>query len=67
MQTTTKIGHVTFVHDDEFKGDVEIRRGDVKASVPVAALRDFVAESVRFELTERVAKMKPSDLLRKIA
>lgn len=67
MQTTTKAGHVTFVHDDTFKGEVEITRNDVRVSIPMDALRKLVAESVRYELADHVAKMKPDALLRRIA
>jgi hypothetical protein len=67
MQVTRKVGAVTFEHHDEFKGEVTIRRGDASVSVPVEALRLLVAESVRFELAAHIAKMKPADLLRRIA
>ena len=67
MQTTMKAGHVTFVHDDQFKGEVEISRGSEKMSVPMEALRKLVAESIRFELADHVQKMKPDALLRRIA
>lgn len=67
MQTTTKSGAVTFTHDDFFRGDVTIARGEAQVVVPVEALRKLVAESVRIELTEHIAKMKPEQLLRRIA
>ena len=67
MQTTTKAGAVTFGHDDQFRGEVEIVRGESRVSVPMEALRKIVAESVRFELADHIAKMKPADLLRRIA
>jgi hypothetical protein len=67
MQVTNKVGHVVFVHDDQFKGDVEIRRGEASLTVPIEALRTLVAESVRHQLAEHVQKMKPTDLLRRIA
>jgi hypothetical protein len=67
MLTTTKVGAVIFTHDDQFKGEVEIVRGDARISVSVAALRQLVAESVRFELADHVSKMKPEQLLRRIA
>lgn len=67
MQTTTKVGHVTFTHSDEFKGEVEISRGDASMMVPIEALRLLVAESVRHQLADHVQKMKPDALLRRIA
>jgi len=67
MQTTLKAGHVTFEHDDAFKGEVTISRGDQVMSVPIEALRKLVAESVRYELADHIAKMKPEALLRRIA
>lgn len=67
MLTTTKAGHVTFTHDDQFKGDVEIVRGELRIAVPMEALRKLVAESIRFELADHVARMKPEALLRRIA
>lgn len=59
----TKIGHVTFEHHDEYRGDVEIRKGEAMVKVPIDALRTFVAEHVRLERIERIRKMKPADLL----
>lgn len=67
MLTSRKIGHATFHHDDEFKGEVTIEKGEVRLSVPMESLRALVAESVRHELAVHVAKMKPADLLRRIA
>lgn len=67
MQTTTKAGAVTFAHDDLFRGDVTIARGEAQVVVPMEALRKLVAESVRVELAEHIAKMKPEQLLRRIA
>jgi hypothetical protein len=67
MQTTTKAGHVTFTHDDQFKGEVTIERSGQAIAVPMDALRKIVAESVRFELADHVQKMKPDALLRRIA
>jgi hypothetical protein len=67
MRVTRKVGHVTFEHDDEFKGEVTITRGDASLAVPMVALRAIVAESVRHELTATIQKMQPVDLLRRIA
>lgn len=67
MQTTTKVGHVVFTHDDLFRGEVEIVRGDVRISVPMEALKKLVAEAVRVDLLDHVVKMKPENLLRRIA
>ncbi|KAF1003332.1 MAG: hypothetical protein GAK28_04771 [Luteibacter sp.] len=67
MMISRKIGHVTFHHDDEFKGEVIIEKGDVRLSVSMDAMRAIVAEGVRFDLASHVAKMKPADLLRRIA
>jgi len=67
MLTTTKAGHVTFVHSDEFKGEVEIQRGADKISVPMEALRKLVAESVRHELLMIIPTMKPDSLLKRLA
>lgn len=63
----TKIGHVIFDHHTEFRGEVEIRKGDNVVKVPMEALRALVAESVRYELAAHIQKMKPADLLRRIA
>ncbi len=62
MIISRKVGHATFHHDDEFKGEVTI---DV--SVSMESLRGLVAESIRYELANHIAKMKPADLLRRIA
>ena len=67
MLTTTKVGHVTFTHDDMFKGDIEIAKGNVRLTIPMEAIRKLAAESVRQELLDHVTKMKPEQLLRRIA
>lgn len=67
MIISRKVGHVTFHHDDEFKGEVTIEKGGERMSVSMDALRGLVAESVRYDLASHVSKMKPADLLRRIA
>ena len=62
-----KIGHVTFDHSPEFRGEVTITKGEVSVTVAIVDLRAFVAESVRFDLADHVQRMKPADLLRRIA
>lgn len=64
---TRKVGPVTFEHREDFSGDVKIRKGDAEVVVSLDSLRAVVAESVRYELAAHVAKMKPADLLRRIA
>jgi hypothetical protein len=39
MRVTRKVGHVTFEHDDEFKGEVTISRGDQTLAVPVQRMK----------------------------
>jgi hypothetical protein len=67
MLTQTKHGYVVFEHDDAFRGEVRIIKGDVSVKVSMDALRALVAESVRRDLAAHVAQMKPADLLRRIA
>ncbi|CAE6862680.1 hypothetical protein R75461_08072 [Paraburkholderia nemoris] len=67
MITQTKHGHVVFEHDDAFHGEVRIVKGELSVTVSIDALRALVAESVRYDLAARVARMKPADLLRRIA
>lgn len=66
MQTTLKHGHVTFVCDDEFKGDVFIARATGESlTVPMEALRRIVAESLRAEIIRAASVAKPEALLRR--
>jgi hypothetical protein len=67
MRVTTKVGHVSFLHDDLFRGEVEIVRGEQRISVPMEALKKLVAEAVRADLLDHVVRMKPEALLRRIA
>lgn len=67
MQSKFKSGHVEFEHGDDFKGEVTIKKGDVSVKVTVESLRLFVAESIRYDLAERVQAMKPAELLRRLA
>lgn len=62
-----KIGHVTFEYNDDFRGEVLITRGESSVSITVESLRLFIAEAVRYDLAAHIQKMKPSDLLRRIA
>jgi hypothetical protein len=62
-----KRGPVTVEHDEDFKKDVTITRGDVSIAVPMELLRVIVAEGVRRDLVAQVAAMKPVDLLRRLA
>lgn len=64
---TRKTRAVTFEHREDFSGDVKIKKGDVEVSVAMEDLRVLVAESVRYELAAHIQKMKPADLLRRIA
>lgn len=66
MHIKTKMGAVVFEHDDLYRGEVTITRGDVTVSVSMEALRRIVAESVRVDLADHIAKMKPEQLLRRI-
>jgi hypothetical protein len=67
MQTTTKVGHVCFVHNDEFTGEVEIHKGDQVVTVPMEAVCKLIAEKMRHELLLQVQKMKPETLLKRLA
>jgi len=62
-----KINHTTFEYHPEFKGEVQITKGDQSLKISMEELRAFVAESVRYELADHIQKMKPVDLLRRIA
>jgi hypothetical protein len=67
MQTTTKCGHVSFSHSDEYTGEVQIAKGDHTVTVPMEALCKLIAEKMRFELIQQVQKMKPETLLKRLA
>lgn len=62
-----KVGAVTFEHTEDFTGEVRLIKAGVELTVSVAALRAFVAESVRQELRNQLERMKPEQLLRKLA
>ena len=64
---TRKTKAASFEHRDDFTGEVKIRKGDAEVSVSMDDLRVLVAESVRYELAAHIQKMKPADLLRRIA
>lgn len=66
MQISTKYGHVTFEHSDQYTGEVEIKKGNIAITVPMEALCKLVAEKTRHELLEHVQKMKPETLLRRL-
>jgi hypothetical protein len=57
-------GQTTFEVAPNFKGPVEIRQGSTTVTVDIAALRKFVAESVRYECIEAIGAMKPEALLK---
>ncbi len=62
-----KMKNITFTHQQDFRGEVEIAKGGQIMKVPVDDLKNFVAEAVRFDLANHIQKMKPADLLRRIA
>ncbi len=59
---TRKVEGTEFVHRDDFKGEVKIRRGGESVTVPVNALRVFVAETVRAQTIDRVQALKPIEI-----
>jgi hypothetical protein len=65
MLVKTRQGHLLFEHDADFRGEVRIVKGDAAISVSMDSLRAFVAESVRYDITAQVARMKPAELLRR--
>lgn len=67
MQVKRKIGAAFFAYDDGFGGDVEITKGDVTMRLTVLSLQQFVAESIRSNEMDRVRRMKPEELLRRLA
>ena len=67
MQVKRKIGAAHFTYDDAFGGDVEITKGDTTIRLSVLSLQQFVAESIRSNEMERVRRMKPEELLRRLA
>jgi hypothetical protein len=62
---TRKIGHLAFEHQDEFKGDVKITKGDVSMTVPMDAIRQLAALSEQHRFIEDIRGMKPEELLRR--
>jgi len=62
MSHTTTIDNTVFIHDGDFIGDVEIRRGGTGIIVPFEDLLALVAEYVRMERIAKLEQMVPYEL-----
>jgi hypothetical protein len=62
-----KTGPISFSVPDNFKGDVEIVKGEVRLKVPMESLIRVVAEKVRFDRMAVLVDAKPNDLISKLA
>ena len=62
MHTTTS-SDVTFHHNGDFSGDIEIERGGQRMQVPFDAIKDLVGEYVRSTILNGVENMKPGELV----
>lgn len=61
---TTAIGHVTFYHNGDFSGDVEIvTKSDGLVRVPYEVLKAFIAESIRTQKITQIEQASDDDLL----
>lgn len=63
MSTITKVGAVTFTHNLNYSGEVEIERGGMSVTVPIEALQKIVAEKVRVQMIAGLEQLKPHEIL----
>jgi hypothetical protein len=61
--TETKIGAVSFTHQENYTGEVEIERGGQVVKVPFEALQKLVAEKIRRKMIASIEDMSPNDIL----
>jgi hypothetical protein len=59
----TKLGTVTFTHQENYVGEVEIERGGQVVKVPFEALQKLVAEKVRCKMIASIEDMPANDIL----
>ena len=60
----TGIGNVTFYHNGDFSGDVEIvTKSDGLVRVPYEVLKAFIAESIRTQKITQIEQASDDDLL----
>lgn len=62
-----KVEKILFEHQQNFTGEVEIKRGDKVMKVPMEALVRIVAEKVRYDRIKALETAKPGDLVMKLA
>lgn len=63
MAIETKVGAVTFTHQANFAGEVEIERAGMSVKVPFEALQKLVAEKVRSQMIAAIEDLKPNEIL----
>jgi hypothetical protein len=63
MAVETKVGAVTFSHNDSYSGEVEIERAGVSVKVPFEAVQKLVAEKVRAQMIASIENLKPHEIL----
>lgn len=59
----TKLGAVTFTHQENYAGEVEIERGGQVVKVPFEALQKLIAEKIRRKMLASIEDMPPNDIL----
>lgn len=61
---TTAIGNVTFYHNGDFSGYIEIvTKSDGLVRVPYEVLKAFIAESIRTQKITQIEQASDDDLL----
>lgn len=63
MAVITKVGAVTFTHNDNYTGEIEIRRGAASVKVSADAFKKLAAEFVRHDAMRKIESMPAADLL----
>lgn len=63
MSIETKAGAVTFAHNANFSGEVEIERGGLSVKVPMEALQKIVSDKVRLQMIQNIENLKPHEIL----
>ena len=77
MSHTTTVNNVSFIHNGDYSGDVEIvlppkknpgvgNVEEMSLTVHFDAIKDFMAEYVRSELIEKIENASSDEILKKL-
>lgn len=60
----TKFGPLTVEHNEDWKGEVRVTRGQTTMPIPVAEILGMAGEMLRRQMIDELQAAKPADVLK---